>query len=316
MTPQARSCNDPVDMSAVAHEPEDVILRDGTTLRLRAPLAADADSLLEFISRLSDRSRYLRFHGFPQLAPKLVEPFVEPDWDERGALIGCFEGRVVALANYARLRDRRAAEVAFTVDDEFQGRGIGTRLLERLVALAADAGIELVDVDFHLRQPGRAWSIVSSIDVSANHLDAARGHLDDVTPVSRGGFEMIERLDTDQLMLAQRRRWEMLRAIADVFAEVDLVLTPTTATTAFVAEGPPPLEIAGQRVGGMGSVPYTAPFNMSGMPAVSIPVGLSVEGLPVGLQVVARRHEEELVLACGAIAEQNRPWPKLSPMAY
>ena len=100
-----------------------------------------------------------------------------------------------------------------------------------------------------------------------------------------------------------------------MFDEVDILLTPTTATTAFVAEGPPPLEIAGQRVGGMGSVPYTAPFNISGQPAVSIPAGLSSEGLPVGLQVVARRHEEELVLACGIVAETNRPWPKFAPMA-
>jgi len=226
-----------------------------------------------------------------------------------------YEDAVVSGRAADRLRGKRAtwtSTLGFAVCDP----EVEKMTYEAALALAADAGIELVDADFHLRQPGRAWSIVSSIDVSANHLDAARGHLDDVTPVSRGGFEMIERLDTDQLMLAQRRRWEMLRAIADVFADVDLVLTPTTATTAFVAEGPPPLEIAGQRVGGMGSVPYTAPFNMSGMPAVSIPVGLSVEGLPVGLQVVARRHEEELVLACGAIAEQNRPWPKLSPMAY
>ena len=123
-------------------------------------------------------------------------------------------------------------------------------------------------------------------------------------------------MTSDQLMHAQQRRWELLRAIADVFDEVDLILTPTTATTAFVAEGPPPMEIAGQSVGGMGSVPYTAPFNISGMPAVSIPVGTSVDGLPVGLQVVARRHEEELVLACGAVAEKNRPWPKFAPMAY
>ena len=129
-------------MNALTHDPEDVILRDGTTLRLRPPLAADAEAVLDFFARLSDRSRYLRFHGFPNLSPKLVESFVEPDWDERGALIGCLDGRVVALANYARLRNRRAAEVAFTVDDEHQGRGIGTRLLERLVALAADAGIE------------------------------------------------------------------------------------------------------------------------------------------------------------------------------
>ena len=129
-------------MSALAHKPEDVILRDGTTLRLRPPLASDADALLDFMSRLSDRSRYMRFHGFPHLAPQLVAPFLDPDWEERGALIGCFEGRIVALANYARLRNRRAAEVAFTVEDDFQGRGIATRTLERLVALAAEVGIE------------------------------------------------------------------------------------------------------------------------------------------------------------------------------
>jgi len=66
----------------------------------------------------------------------------------------------------------------------------------------------------------------------------------------------------------------------------------------------------------MGSVPFTAPFNMSGMPAVSIPVGTNSEGMPVGLQVVARRSEEELVLGCGALVEANRPWPKFAPMAY
>jgi aspartyl-tRNA(Asn)/glutamyl-tRNA(Gln) amidotransferase subunit A len=55
---------------------------------------------------------------------------------------------------------------------------------------------------------------------------------------------------------------------------------------------------------------------MSGMPAVSIPCGVSTDSLPVGLQAVTRRHDEELVLACGAIAEANRPWPKLAPMGY
>ncbi|MFL5916221.1 MAG: GNAT family N-acetyltransferase [Gaiellaceae bacterium] len=50
--------------------------------------------------------------------------------------------RIVALANWVRLRDPRSAEVAFAVGDEFQRRGIGTRLLERLAAHAADAGIE------------------------------------------------------------------------------------------------------------------------------------------------------------------------------
>jgi Asp-tRNA(Asn)/Glu-tRNA(Gln) amidotransferase A subunit family amidase len=123
-------------------------------------------------------------------------------------------------------------------------------------------------------------------------------------------------MPVDAILRALRRRDELLSAVAAVFAEVDLLLTPTTATTAFLAEGPPPTEIAGQRVGGMGSVPFTAPFNISGMPAVSIPVGCAPDGLPVGLQVVTRRHDEDLVLACGAVAEANRPWSKFAPVAY
>jgi len=226
-----------------------------------------------------------------------------------------YENAVVSGAAAARLRGLRAAwssTLGFAVCDP----EVEKLSHEAALALAADAGIEIVDVDFHFPRPGQAWSILSNIDVSANHLEAYRGSDEAVTPVSKAGFEAIERMTSDQVLRAQQRRWELLRAIADVFDEVDLILTPTTATTAFVAEGPPPFEIAGQRVGGMGSVPYTAPFNISGMPAVSIPVGTSVEGLPVGLQVVARRHEEELVLACGAIAESKRPWPKFAPLAY
>jgi acetyl coenzyme A synthetase (ADP forming)-like protein len=125
-----------------AGEATDVILRDGSTLRLRAPATEDAGALLEFFAGLSDHSRYLRFHGFSALGPKLVEPVLEPDWRERGALVGSLDGRIVALANWVRLRDPRAAEVAFTVGDELQRRGIGTRLLEQLAARASEVGIE------------------------------------------------------------------------------------------------------------------------------------------------------------------------------
>ena len=128
--------------AAPAVEAIDVILRDGSTLRLRAPAAEDADAVLEFFSGLSEHSRYLRFHGFPALGPKLVEPVLEPDWQERGALLGSLDGRVVAVANWVRLRDPRVAEIAFAVGDDFQRRGIGTRLLERLAATAGEAGVE------------------------------------------------------------------------------------------------------------------------------------------------------------------------------
>jgi acetyl coenzyme A synthetase (ADP forming)-like protein len=133
-------------MALAAPEVRDVILRDGSTLRLRPPRAGDLDAVLEFFGALSEQSVYWRFHGFPALTPATVEPFLDPDWEEHGSLIGALSGdgeaeRIVALASFVRLRDPSSAEVAFTVADELQGRGVGTRLLEQLAESAADAGI-------------------------------------------------------------------------------------------------------------------------------------------------------------------------------
>src|SRR5262245_49075002 len=92
-------------MAVATQEVRDVILRAGSTLRLRAPLAADTDALLAFFGRLSVGSLYRRFHGFPKLTAEALAPFVDPDWTERGSLIGTLDDRVVAHAAYVRLRD-------------------------------------------------------------------------------------------------------------------------------------------------------------------------------------------------------------------
>jgi acetate---CoA ligase (ADP-forming) len=128
--------------SSASSDALDVLLRDGTSLRLRSPGPSDGPALVGLLAGLSETSLYHRFHGLPSVGPKLVEPFLDPDWIERGSLIGELDGRLVAHAVFMRLRDTSAAEVAFTVADEQQGRGIGPRLLERLAERAAAAGIE------------------------------------------------------------------------------------------------------------------------------------------------------------------------------
>ena len=124
----------------------DVILRDGSTLRLRPPGEADASAVLELFRGLSPESLHLRFHGMPAVTHALVAPLIKPDWEDRGALIGTLDTgeseRVVAVATYARLRDPAAAEVSFAVADDLQGRGIGMRLLEQLAHVAPRYGIE------------------------------------------------------------------------------------------------------------------------------------------------------------------------------
>ena len=132
--------------TTVAAEAVDVILRDGSTLRLRSPGEPDRQALVRFYQGLSARSLYLRFHGMPTVDERLADPVLEPDWVDRGALAGSVveegEEQIIALANYVRLRDPLSAEVAFAVADAYHGRGIGTRLLEQLAIRAAGQGIE------------------------------------------------------------------------------------------------------------------------------------------------------------------------------
>ncbi len=133
-------------MPRVSDNVRDVILRDGTTLRLRRPAKDDEAGLLNFFGGLSDRSLYLRFHGHPVVGASLVAQFLDVDGVEQDALVGSLASgageRIVALASWARLRDASAAEVAFAVDDTMQGKGVGTRLLEQLAELGAEQGIE------------------------------------------------------------------------------------------------------------------------------------------------------------------------------
>ena len=102
----------------------DVILRDGTTLRLRPPARSDAGALVLFFQALAATSLFARFHGMPPVDGALVEPYLDPDWVECGALMattgGDDDARVVAIASYARLRDPSMAEVAFAVADSMQ----------------------------------------------------------------------------------------------------------------------------------------------------------------------------------------------------
>jgi acyl-CoA synthetase (NDP forming)/RimJ/RimL family protein N-acetyltransferase len=118
----------------------DVLLLDGSTLRLRAPSPDDLDDLVAFYDSLSPESRYLRFHGFGR-TDLAVRALIEASGTDRVALIGSQGGRVVATAQYDVLREPGVAEVAFTVADDFRRRGTATRMLEQLAEVAAERGI-------------------------------------------------------------------------------------------------------------------------------------------------------------------------------
>jgi acetyl coenzyme A synthetase (ADP forming)-like protein len=126
---------------------DDVVLRDGSTLALRPPAEADVPALLEFFSGLSPESRYFRFIGRPKLDRASVARMLPADPSRGRALVGESGRRIVAFAGYSRPLGSDRAEVAFVVADELQGRGVGTRLLERLAEMARAEGIRYFDAN-------------------------------------------------------------------------------------------------------------------------------------------------------------------------
>jgi aspartyl-tRNA(Asn)/glutamyl-tRNA(Gln) amidotransferase subunit A len=99
---------------------------------------------------------------------------------------------------------------------------------------------------------------------------------------------------------AQRRRDRVVAAFAEVFRGVDVVVGATLPTTA-VPIGAEEIEVAGRRESIIdGYMRLSAPQSMGGVPAASVPCGFTSEGLPIGLQLIAARHREDLVLTVGA----------------
>ncbi|HEX9865653.1 MAG TPA: GNAT family N-acetyltransferase [Acidimicrobiia bacterium] len=122
----------------------DVALRDGGGARIRPIKPEDGPLLVEFFETLGPESRYFRFFRIKEtLEPKEVAFFTNVDYVDRMALIAMHEGKMIAVARYDReTPGGDAAEVAFAVADDQQGRGIGTQLLQLLTTHARSHGIE------------------------------------------------------------------------------------------------------------------------------------------------------------------------------
>ncbi|MFC7613849.1 GNAT family N-acetyltransferase [Actinokineospora soli] len=119
----------------------DVVLSDGGTVHLRPIVPTDADALLAFHGRLSERTRYFRYFGpYPRIPEKDLRRFSTVDHHGRVAFVALLGDDIIAVGRYERLPDADSAEVAFVVEDAHQGRGLGSILLEHLARRRASAG--------------------------------------------------------------------------------------------------------------------------------------------------------------------------------
>jgi Asp-tRNA(Asn)/Glu-tRNA(Gln) amidotransferase A subunit family amidase len=111
-------------------------------------------------------------------------------------------------------------------------------------------------------------------------------------------------------LLARRQFWSDVHRF---LARFDLLITPTVAVAPFALDALPIREIAGSPASPLGWTPFTFPFNLTGQPAASVPAGFTASGLPVGLQIVGRRHADRTVLAAAAAWEAAAPWQARRP---
>jgi len=137
--------------------------------------------------------------------------------------------------------------------------------------------------------------------------------LDVVCGLVRQSFERAKQLPATEYALALGKIARFRYNTRRFFEEYDLLLTPVTSEPAFRIDDPawdiehqiPPLEMA--------KFMFTPPFDVSGNPAASIPVGFTPDGLPIGLHVVGRWGEDDTVLRAARELERERPWAQQRP---
>ena len=185
------------------------------------------------------------------------------------------------------------------------------RAAEHLISIA---GLERRnEIDLSLPRLGAPWSITGTMAIAYQLRDHWPGCADQLTPEIRFGLERTANLyGTETRGKFEARRVDLNRRMAQIFNEVDLIITASNPDVAFNAQGPLPDKFGGI-VGGAGNNGVlTFPANIYGNPGISIPVG-NLDGLPVGMQVMSRHFEEPLLLDLALAMERAQPWALVAP---
>lgn len=118
-------------------------LRDGTSISVRPIEPGDRSALARGFERLGPESRYRRFHSpIDRLTDAQLDYLTKIDHADHEALAAFHDGEIVGVARYVRTEPGPRAEVAVTVGDDWQGRGVGRTLLDLLTARAREEGVE------------------------------------------------------------------------------------------------------------------------------------------------------------------------------
>lgn len=170
-------------------------------------------------------------------------------------------------------------------------------------------GMQRVEASVRLPEKGTAWASAGAAGLYADLKQYWPDCKDDLTFEIRFSMQSIDQYRVWHAASVEKFRVAMNESMADLFEEVDVVLSATSPTEPFPAEGPMPRQVGEETVNPYNGGALTIPANISGYPAISIPGGFSESGLPIGLQAYARRHEDALLLDLALAMERAQPWP-------
>jgi Asp-tRNA(Asn)/Glu-tRNA(Gln) amidotransferase A subunit family amidase len=182
-------------------------------------------------------------------------------------------------------------------------------------ALARDAGLRLVDVPVRLPGLGFEWAMANLSQLRKALGDRWPACKDDLTLEMAFGLDLADQVFNLEIAgRVEAQRTEANERMADLFDDVDFVICATNPDVAFPAEIGLNTRVGNLSVGPENNGVLTIPANIVGNPAVSIPAG-TVDGLPVGMQVIGRHHADALLLDLARVVENERPWPLVAPGA-
>lgn len=168
------------------------------------------------------------------------------------------------------------------------------------------AVVQEVDVSF-LLEAARANSLMTQADGAAFHRERLAGHPEQFGADIRQRLEAGRAFTSTEYILARRTQTLTKRRMENFFQAHDLLLLPSTPITAPPIEGNDAVEQAKRLTR------FTAPFNLAGLPALSVPCGFDRSGLPIGLQLVSGAWKDSVVLQAGLAYEKAADWNKAIP---
>jgi aspartyl-tRNA(Asn)/glutamyl-tRNA(Gln) amidotransferase subunit A len=168
------------------------------------------------------------------------------------------------------------------------------------------AKVEKVEIE-NAVELARANGTMTPSDGAAFHRERLQNHPEDFGEDVRTRLTFGANVTSSDYALARRTQTMARRQFEEFFECYDILLTPTTPSAAPRLKGEDAVETA--RV----LTRFTAPFNLTGLPALSVPCGFTRSGLPIGLQIVSRHWEEKKVLHAGFAFERETEWHRKRP---